>query len=104
MPNSKITDEALAEIPSGLGELRDRVGNLEFRLDNLESGLAENTASTRRVETNTSDLVEAFDSLKGAFKVFNWIGKAAKPIGYIAAACAACLSLWTAFKAGVGFK
>ena len=94
----------VVDIPSGLGELRDRVGNLESRFDSMQADLAENTASTKRVETNTSDLVEAFDSLKGAFKVFNWIGKAAKPLSYIAAAAAAIVSLWTAFKAGVNIK
>lgn len=89
---------------SGLGELRDRVGNLEQRFEKMSAELTENTQATRRIETNTSDLVEGFDSLKGAFKVFGWIGKAAKPVGYIAAAIAACISLWTAFKAGVNVK
>lgn len=85
------------DIPSGLGDLRDRVGN-------LEKGLADNTAATKRIEANTSDLIDAFDSLKSAFKVLNWIGRAAKPIGYITAAVAGVISIYTAFKSGVGLK
>lgn len=82
------------------GELRDRVGNLEQGFDTFKTELADNTAATKRIETNTSDLVEAFANLKGAFKVLNWIGKFARPLGYIAGAIAAVVSLYTAYKAG----
>lgn len=86
------------------GELSGRVGNLEEGFDTFKSELADNTAATKRIEANTSDLVEAFANLKGAFRVLNWIGKFAKPLGYIAGAAAAVLSLWTAFKAGTTIK
>lgn len=66
----------------------------------MELNLRENTTSTKNVETNTSDLVEAFSNLKGAFKVLNWIGKMAKPLGYIVAFLAAVASLYTALKSG----
>lgn len=82
------------------GELSGRVGNLEQGFDTLQNELADNTAATKRIETNTSDLVEAFANLKGAFKVLNWIGKFARPLGYIAGAIAAVVSLYTAYKAG----
>jgi hypothetical protein len=85
------------QISSDFGDLRDRVGN-------LEKGLAENTATTKRIESNTSELIDAFDSLKSAFKVLNWIGRAAKPIGYITAAVAGAISIYTAIKSGVGIK
>jgi hypothetical protein len=82
------------------GELSDRVGNLEQGFGTFKTELADNTAATKRIEANTSDLVEAFANLKGAFKVLNWIGKFARPLGYIAGAIAAVVSLYTAFKAG----
>ena len=82
------------------GELNDRVGNLENGFGTFKSELADNTAATKRIETNTSELVEAFENLKGAFKVLNWIGKFARPLGYIAGAIAAVVSLYTAYKAG----
>lgn len=82
------------------GELSGRVGNLEEGFGNFKAELADNTAATKRIESNTADLVEAFANLKGAFRVLNWIGKFARPLGYIAGAIAAVVSLYTAFKAG----
>lgn len=64
------------DIPSGLGELRDRVGN-------LERGLAENTATTKRIETDTNEMIAMFRSWQGAMKVLEVIGKAAKPLAAI---------------------
>jgi hypothetical protein len=86
------------------GELTGRVGNLEEGFGTFKAELADNTAATKRIEANTSDLVEAFANLKGAFKVLNWIGKFARPLGYIAGAVAAVVSLYTAFKAGTTVK
>jgi hypothetical protein len=81
-------------------ELNDRVGNLEEGFGTFKNELADNTAATKRIESNTSELIEAFENVKGAFKVLNWIGKFARPLGYIAGAIAAVVSLYTAFKAG----
>ncbi|MBT2326138.1 hypothetical protein J7E62_27800 [Variovorax paradoxus] len=76
---------------SGLGELRDRVGK-------LEQGLAENTATTKRIESDTSELVEMFRSWKGAMKVLETIGKAAKPLAAIVALAAAMGGWWASWK------
>lgn len=102
----KDPDEQLAEQPtaSDFSELSDRVGNLEEGFGTFKTELADNTAATKRIESNTSELVEAFANVKGAFKVLNWIGKFARPLGYIAGAIAAIVSLWTAFKAGTTLK
>ncbi|WKB52324.1 hypothetical protein [Eleftheria terrae] len=74
--------------------------DLVARVERLEAGMQENTEATRRVEANTGELVEFFSSVKGAFRVFNWIGTVARPIGYIAAAIAALAGAWSAFKGG----
>lgn len=89
-----MNQDDMTKVDSGLGELRDRVGN-------LERGLAENTEATKRIESNTSELIDAFESLKSAFKVLNWIGKIAKPVGYMAGAVAAVIGMWTALKSGI---
>lgn len=70
------------------------------RMKRIEASLLENTASTKAVESNTSELVEGFANLKAAFKVLNWIGRAARPLGYIAAFGAAVVSLFVALKSG----
>jgi hypothetical protein len=70
------------------------------RMDKLEKGLAENTASTARVETNTAAIVEAFESLRGAMNVLQAIGKIARPLSYIAMAGSAIVGLFYAVKGG----
>jgi hypothetical protein len=83
-----------------LEAMNKRLDDGDSRMGRIEDGLAANTEATKRIETNTSDLVEAFENLKGAFKVLNWIGKFARPLGYIATAVAAVVSLYTAYKTG----
>lgn len=92
----------MTEPTTGFDELRDRVGHLESQFETLSGQLADNTATTRRVESNTADLIELFQSFRGAFKVFEYIGKLAKPLGAIVALLAAIAGLWTALKTGVG--
>lgn len=70
------------------------------RMGRIENSLAENTVSTKVVEANTGELIEAFKNLQAALKVLNWIGSMVKPLGYIAAFFAAVVSLWAALKTG----
>ena len=63
--------------------------------------LKENTDATNAIKADTAELLEAFRSFKGAMKVLEWIGKAAKPLGYIAGFCASMYAFWTAVKSGV---
>lgn len=86
-----MNQNEMAHMDSGLGELRDRVAK-------VEEGLAENTASTRRVENNTAELVDMFNSFKGAFKVLEMLGKAAKPMAAIASFCIAIGAMWGSFR------
>lgn len=75
---------------SDLGDLRDRVGN-------LERGLAENTAATKRIESDTSEMVEMFRLSKSGFKVLGHIGSVIKWAAGIAAAVA---TAWVAIRGG----
>jgi len=66
------------EVTSGLGELRDRVGR-------LETGLAENTAATKRIEasalrneSDTMEMLDMFRSARGGFKVLGLLGSILK--------------------------
>lgn len=78
------------ELNSGLGELRDRVGN-------LEQGLAENTATTKRIESDTAEMLDIFRSAKGGFKVLSFMAVVVKwAVGTAAAAAA----VWVAIKGG----
>jgi hypothetical protein len=75
---------------------------LSKRVDTLEGHLKENTEATKRIESNTKDIVETFQALSGGFKVLNGLGALAKPVWRIAGAGAAIAALWTAIKS-VGF-
>lgn len=90
------------EVTSGLGELRDRVGRLETGFSEMRDELTRNSESTKRVEENTSSLVEFFGAMQGLFKLLNWCGKIAKPVSYILASGAALVGLFTAWKSGIG--
>jgi len=83
----------------------------EHRFNRLEQNLAENTRQTKNIASNVSalseelgDMIEVAKAAKGAIKVLNWIGALAKPLGYIAIFVGACISAYTAIKAGVGIK
>ncbi|MGE8454647.1 MAG: hypothetical protein ACN6OP_29355 [Pseudomonadales bacterium] len=83
---------------------REAFDALVGRVSALEESMTENTETTKRVEVNTEGLVEMFNALSGGFKVLVWIGKAARPIGYIAACAAGVVGLWTALKGGGHIK
>lgn len=68
---------------------------LEFRLDTLEGNVDSHTEQLNRIEKNTSELIETFQAFQGAWKVLNWIGKAAKPIAVVSAVFAAAYTLFT---------
>jgi hypothetical protein len=82
----------------------DQLRELHNRVTTLETNLQINTDATKRIEANTSDLVSGFASLQGAFKVLQWIGSLAKPIGYIVSAGLAVWGVVLAFKSGISPK
>ena len=84
--------------PASAATINERLDAGDARMSRIESELESNTAATRQVAESTRDLVEFFEAAQGAFKVLNWIGKAAKPVGYLAAAWSAGLGFWTALK------
>ena len=75
-------------VESGLGELRDRVGN-------LEKGLSENTATTKRIETDTSEMLELFKGAKGGFRMLEVMGQVFK---WTVAVAASITALWLSLK------
>ncbi|AQV94742.1 hypothetical protein BJN34_12715 [Cupriavidus necator] len=78
----------------------DNFQALVSRVDGLEAELKRNSEATARVESNTADIVEAFQAAAGAFKALNWIGKIARPVGYVAAAVSGIVAAWSGVKGG----
>lgn len=66
----------------------------------LREELALNTKATKQVHSDTSELVDLLKSFKGAFTVFDLIGRGAKPLGYIVGACTAAWVFVQTLKGG----
>ena len=103
-----MSDEFEQQVANALSQGDTRMNNLadEITAVKLEQAefrrlLKENTDDTKAIKADTAELLEAFRSFKGAMKVLEWIGKAAKPIGYIAGFCASMYAFWTSVKSGV---
>lgn len=68
----------------------------------IEARIALVEADIRQIRHDTSDMIEMFRALSGGFKVLTWLGKLARPIGYMAACVAAIAGAWATLRAGVG--
>lgn len=102
---SKTINERLQVISDGMENLREslrsgdeRMTRIEDNATTLREDMAENTKATKLVADNTAELVEIFESFKGAIKVLNWLGKLAKPMAYIASLFTALMGAWVAWR------
>ena len=103
-----MSDEFEQQVANALSQGDTRMNNLadEITAVKLEQAefrrlLKENTDDTKAIKADTAELLEAFRSFKGAMKVLEWIGKAAKPLGYVVGLGASVAAFWTAMKSGV---
>lgn len=62
--------------------------------------IRENTKVIGDIHTNTAEIIDAFTSGKNAFKVLNWLGALAKPIGYIVVLASSAYAFFSAIKGG----
>ena len=92
---------ALDEGDRRMNSLADEITAVKLEQSEFRRLLKENTDATNSIKADTAELVEAFHSFKGAMKVLEWIGKAAKPLGYIATFVGAIVGIWAALKSGV---
>ena len=84
-----------------LHDLAQEVAVVKLEQAEFRTLLKENTDATVEIKANTAELLEVFESFKAAMKVLEWIGKAAKPIGYVVGLGASIAAFWTAMKSGV---
>ena len=109
--SAKTINERLQMLGASMDEVRgslrsgdERMTRIEGNADTLRAELASNTQATKEVADNTRELVELFQSFKGAIKVLNWLGKLAKPMAYIVGLFTAIAGFYTALNSGVGTK
>lgn len=101
-PPLQITSEEDAAAWRAKVDARLDAGAANMR--NLRADLKINSDLTTQVHADTRELVSLLNSFQGAFKVFDLVGRIAKPLGYIVMACSAVLAFWTAIKGGVSPK
>lgn len=62
--------------------------------------LCEVETKVDQLQSNTANVVQAFNAAQGAFIVLEWIAKAAKPILWLVATITAVLALWSSSHKG----
>ena len=100
----EFNDYVAKELRTGgkrMNSLADEITAVKLEQAEFRRLLKENTDATNSIKADTAELLEAFRSFKGAMKVLEWIGKAAKPMGYVVGLGASIAAFWTAMKSGV---
>ncbi len=92
--------EELTQEDKRVDSITDEVAAIKLEQAQFRVELAENTNATKRIEAHTAEMLDVFESWKGAMKVLDWIGKAAKPIGYVVGLGASIAAFCAALKAG----
>ncbi|KFJ08449.1 hypothetical protein DR66_5950 [Delftia acidovorans] len=95
-------DYGNAITPNTARTINARLDEGDARMTRIEAELRANTEATEKVRANTAEMVEVFKAAQGAFRVLNWIGKAAKPITYIVMLGTAGIAFWKALMVGGG--
>lgn len=103
----EFNDYVAKELRAGdkrMDEIVKTVAAIQIEQASAKLLLAENTETINEIKTDTADMLEVFESWKGAMRVIEMIGKLARPLGYIAALIAAVVGIWNAMKSGVSPK
>lgn len=87
-----------------MDEIVATVASIQAEQASAKVLLAENTETIKQIKTDTADMLDVFDSWKGAMKALEMIGKLAKPLGYVIGLGASIAAFWTAMKSGISPK
>ena len=87
-----------------MDEIVKTVAAIQIEQASAKVLLAENTETIKEIKTDTADMLEVFESWKGAMRVMEMLGKLAKPLGYIVGFGASVAAFWASMKSGVGPK
>ena len=93
LPNRRGPDRCIIELVKRMDTLTADHNTLRLQVD-------ENTEITKRIDTNTAGLVEAWNALSGGLRVLRWFARVAKWITIIAGMVAAVSAAWYAFRSG----
>ena len=103
----EFNDYVARELRAGdkrMDEIVKTVSAIQLEQASAKVLLAENTETIKEIKTDTADMLEVFESWKGAMRVMEMIGRLAKPLGYIVGFGASVAAFWAAMKSGVSPK
>ena len=95
---------ALAHGDKRMTSLADEITAVKLEQSEFRRLLKENTDDTKAIKADTAELLEVFESWKGAMRVMEMLGKLAKPLGYIVGFGASVAAFWASMKSGVSPK
>lgn len=81
-------------------EIKAKFSEHENRITGLEKDRSAMQTTINHIRSDTAEIVEILRDAKGAWRVFEWVGKAAKPLAWIAAMIAAASIWWSKLKGG----
>ena len=87
-----------------MDEIVKTVAAIQIEQASAKVLLAENAETIKEIKTDTADMLEVFESWKGAMRVMEMLGKLAKPLGYIVGFGASVAAFWASMKSGVSPK
>lgn len=94
------TERRRDELSRQIFDIQAKLKTGEERMDAQDAAIAENTKLTKDIKSDTAEIVDFSQSVKGALKVFDMIGKLAKPLTYIIMLGTACYGVVSAWKTG----
>lgn len=103
----EFNDYVAKELRAGdkrMDEIVKTIAAIQIEQANAKVLLAENTETINEIKANTADMLEVFESWKGAMRVMEMLGKLAKPLGYIVGFGASVAAFWASMKSGVSPK
>ena len=103
----EFNDYVAKELRAGdkrMDEIVKTVAAIQIEQASAKVLLAENTETIKEIKTDTADMLEVFESWKGAMRVMEMLGKRAKPLGYIVGFGASVAAFWASMKSGVSPK
>ena len=103
----EFNDYVAKELRAGdkrMDEIVKTVAAIQLEQANAKVLLAKNAETIKEIKTDTADMLEAFESWRGAMRVMEMIGKLAKPLGYIVGFGASVAAFWASMKSGVSPK
>lgn len=92
------TTTAAAPTAADLHIIHERLNAGDQRMSRIEDSIAAQEKASQATAHSTAELVEMFQAFQGAFKVLQYVGALAKPLGVIAGFIAAAYGFWASLK------